>query len=188
MSLYHPDDARWFLNCDETQHKLSNAPNKGGPTTNTWVNNSFPRSGERITESSPHITGMYTVNLAGEPLPPLFIFDTAAKNEENYSVDIDSIEGLPTVTGKYGFDEVKCLSSFVSVRKKGSMDTDLWAEYNETIVMGCYLKMSKEVVRCPLTNKILSGPVVLKTDSGPGRLANVCKRVGSSGRIVTNGV
>ena len=37
----------------------------------------------------------YTVNLAGEALPPLYIFDSKCKNDENFSVDLRACDGLP---------------------------------------------------------------------------------------------
>ena len=83
VSLFHPDDARYFLNTGDTQHQFSSANRKGGLQTNSWGNNSFPRSGERVTESSRHTTGVYTVNLSGEVLPPLYILDTKAKDPQN---------------------------------------------------------------------------------------------------------
>ena len=171
VSLYHPEDARYFLNCDETQHPFTTAGNKGGSTTTRYSNPSFPRSGERGIENSRHTSGLYTVNLFGEVLPPLYIFDSKAKEEANFTVDSRNAVGLPEVTGIYGLYRPTCFSSGLSVRKKGGTDTSLWAEYNEKIIKPCYPRMSKHIVRCPRTNKLLQGPLILKTDAGPGRLS-----------------
>jgi len=159
------------LNTDETHHKLSTASDKGGPTTNSYACASFPRSGERITESSRHTTGVYAVNLAGEVLPPLYIYDSKAKKEENFAVDPEIVERLPKVAGRYGLLKKTEFGSFVSVRRKGSMDTSLWAKFNEEVILPCYPNVAKKVTRCPITHKILSGPLIVKTDAGPGRLA-----------------
>ena len=171
VTLYHPDDARWFLNCDETHHTLSTASNKGGSRSFRRINPSFPRSGERTVESARHFTGLYTVNLAGEALPPLYIFDSKCQNDENFSVDLRACDGLPEVTGKYGYNKLTSIGSYVAVRKKGGTDAPLWNEFNETVLQPLYPRMSKTVKRCPITQKMLEGPLVTKTDAGPGRLA-----------------
>ena len=171
VSLYHPDDARFFLNTDETQHRFSNAGNKGGSTARTWTNSSFPRSGERTIESSRHTSGVYTTNLFGETLPPLYIIDSKAKNQENFKVDPRICLGLPEVIGRYGFGKQYNFSSNVAVRGKGGMNSSLWSQFVENVIAPCYPNRSPKVERCPRTNKILKGPVILKTDAGPGRLA-----------------
>jgi len=50
---------------------MSTKGNKGGSKRRRYANNSFPRSGERVVETSSHTTGLYGYTLAGEPLPPL---------------------------------------------------------------------------------------------------------------------
>ena len=104
VSLYHEDDLRWFLNTDETHHTFSTASKKGGSTTQSYANNSFPRSGEPVIENSRHTTGVYTTNAAGEVLPPLYIFDSKAQDKLNYKIELRVSDGLPTVTCRYGLD------------------------------------------------------------------------------------
>ena len=113
----------------------------------------------------------YTVNLAGEALPPLYIFDSKCQNDDNFSIDLRACDGLPEVTGKYGLDKLTCIASYVAVRKKGGTDAPLWTDFNETVLQPLYPRMAKTVKRCPITQKMLEGPLVTKTDSGPGRLA-----------------
>ena len=177
MSLYHQDDLRWFLNTDETHHTFSTASKKGGSTTQSYANNSFPFSGEPVIKNSRHTTGVYTTNAAGEVLPPLYIFDSKAQDEKNYKIDLRACDGLPTVTGKYGLDKVQTFHSFVAVRKKGSMDTSLWKAFNKDIILPCYPNIANKVVRCPITKKILKGPVIMKTDAGPGRLSKTLESI-----------
>ena len=71
----------------------------------------------------------------------------------------------------YGLTTQTRFPSFISVRPKRSMDTGLWTKFNDTVIAPCYPNVAKEVTRCPVTNKILSGPLILKTDAGPGRLS-----------------
>ena len=126
MSLIHPDDVDWFVTLDETHHKLSNEGNKGGMSTTRWANGSFPRSGDRVVSLQSHITGVYAYNLRGDMLPSLFMFESKSQEPENYKIDTRICENVPTVTGKYGEDEVKCYVS---------MDVSLWSMYNRKCVM-----------------------------------------------------
>ena len=146
VSLYHPDDLRWFLNTDETHHTFSTASKKGGSTTQSWANVSFQRPGQPVVESARHTTGVYTTNAAGEVLPPMYIFDSKAKDEENFTIDLRACDGLPSVTGYYGTGKLTTFNhSFVSCRSKGSMDTSLWAEFNRTVILPCYPNIAKKV-------------------------------------------
>ena len=178
VSLIHPDDVDWFVTLDKTHHKLSNEGNKGGMSTTRWANGSFPRSGDRVVSLQSHITGVYAYNLRGDMLPPLFIFESKSKEPENYKIDPRICNNLPTVTGKYGGDEVKCYASEVAVRKKGSMDVSLWSTYNRKCVMAPYEnRISPTPVRDPVTKKLISGPMIEKTDAGPGRLTKEAESI-----------
>ena len=157
---------------DETHHRFSTKGNKGGSTTQRYANASFPRSGDRYTENSQHTTGVYGVTLGGEALPPLYILDTSSKNEDNYKIDPEICKGLPIVKAKYAGDVSMSWPSSLAVRKKGSMDTSLWTLFNKKIILRCYKgKLSPLPVRDPITLKMITGPLINKTDSGPGRLA-----------------
>jgi len=171
VSLFHDNDSCYFLNTDETQHKFLTARNKGDSTTISYANVLFPRLGECIVESLRHTTGCHTVNLAGEVLPPRYIFDSKAKEEDKFCVDLNIAVGLPEVHGVYGLYETTCYAPYFAVCRKGLMDTSLWSQFNETAILNCYPRCNKTIVRCPLTNKLLQGPVVIKTNAGPGYLA-----------------
>ena len=127
VSLVHPDDVDWFVMLDETHHRYSSKGNKGGQTELRFACPSFPRVGDRVVGSVHHTTGVYAFNLRGDPLPPLYIFDTSSKNTDNYKIDSKILVGLPVVSGRYGQDKVHTFPSFVSMHKKGLMDTSLWA-------------------------------------------------------------
>ena len=86
-------------------------------------------------DGSQHITGVYSTTLAGEALPPLYIFESKAK-EENYAIDPAILVGLPTVRGKYGGDIVRTHSSNVAMRPKGSMDISLWEMFRQVFNPG----------------------------------------------------
>jgi len=172
ISLIHPDDANWFITLDETHHAFSTKGNKGGSTEVRFTNPCFPRSGDRVIENSHHTTGVYGYTLAGEVLPPLYILSTGSKNEANYKFDPAVCRGLPMVTAKYAGDKVKAWPSCIAIRPKGSMDTPLWHDLNKNVFLKCYKgKVSPVPIRDPITKKLIRGPLISKTDAGPGRLA-----------------
>ena len=133
--LFHPEDVHFFLNTDETQHKFTTAGNKGGSTITTYTNTSFPCSGKRVTESSRHTAGVYTVNLAGEVLPPLYVTDTKSQLEENFAIDSRICIGLPEVIGAYGMYQPTKFTPWLAVHRKGSMDISLWTQFNENVLI-----------------------------------------------------
>ena len=60
----------------------------------------------------------------------------------------------------------------------GSVDTSLWHEHNRAVYIPCFKgKISAEPVRDPVTLKLISGPVITKTDAGPGRLSKEAESI-----------
>ena len=178
ISLIHPDDVHWFLTMDETHHAFTTKGNKGGSTRIRYANTSFPRTGERVVDNAYHTTGVYGFTLGGEPLPPLYILSTSSVNAENYRLDPRVCEGLPMVSAKYGQDELTTHPSMVAIRKKGSMDTGLWHQLCRDCYMKCYKdRIAPEPVRDPATGKLLKGPLIVKTDAGPGRLSREAESI-----------
>ena len=178
VSLIHPDDIYWFIILDETHHKLSLERNKGGTTKLLWINPLFPRSGDRVVATQNNITGVYTCNLAGEFFPPLYIFKTKSKIPEKFNIDPQVCGGLPVVSGMFGQNEIRSYTSEVAVRKKGSMDTSLWSAYNRQCVLHPMRgEISPLPVRDPITKKLITGPLIKKTDGGPCRLSKEAESV-----------
>ena len=178
ISLIHPDDINWFLTCDETHHAYSSEGTNGGSQSIRFASNSFQRSGEPCVKSAAHTTGVYGTTCGGEPLPPLYIFSTSAKDEEKYTYDPLIGKTLPMVTTKYADPLHKTRPSFVVVRETGSMDTRLWHDLNRLVYIPCFKdRISPEPVRDPVTQKLISGPLIVKTDSGPGRLSKEAESI-----------
>jgi hypothetical protein len=115
------------------------------------------------------VTGVYATNAAGEALPPMYIFDSGAKLEQNFRVKTTWLDGLPVIKGRFGCPELIEESSFFSVRSRGSMDDSLFIEYIEKVVLPLYPNISKTTEFDPVNGRLLRGPVILKVDSGPGR-------------------
>ena len=82
-------------------------------------------------------------------------------------------KGFLMVSAKYGQDEERTHPSMVAIQRKGSMDTGLW---HHQLCRDCYMKcykdhISPELVWDPAPGKLLKGPLIVKTDVGPGRLS-----------------
>ena len=160
---------RRIINMDETHHDLSITGDKGGSRAIVYSNPNLQRGYRKTVKAGRHVTGCYATNSAGEALPPLYIFDSGAKVEANYRVKLSWLNGLPEVTGRYGCPERVTQASFYSVRARGSMDDSLFNDYVERVVLPLYPNISK-TAKFDGTGKLLCGPVILKVDSGPGRI------------------
>ncbi len=171
VGLIHEDNVNWFLTLNETHHEFLYEGTKGGAATGRCINPSFPCSGKRCIVSNFHTTGVYCTTLHGEPLPPLLILSMGLNNEDNYKVDTRVCEGLPNVLASYGGNVETLYSSFISICK-GLMDTGLWQKLLHDLYIPLYEgRISAEPICDPLSNNLLSGPLIVKTDNGPGRLS-----------------
>ena len=116
------------------------------------------------------MTGVYGTTLRGEPLPPMYILSTNSLNEDDYKIDPRVNRGLPIVVASYG-KVMAAHWSAISVRHKGSMDTGLWHQLLKDVYVPLYeRRLFPEPIRDPVT-KLLSGPLIVKMDAGPGRLS-----------------
>ena len=161
---------RRIINMDETHHDLSLTGDKGGSRSLVYNNPNLQRGYKKTVKPGRHVTGVYATNASGEALPPLYIFDSGAKIEANYRIKLSWLEGLPVVTGRFGCPDIVEVASFYSVRAKGSMDDSLFNDYVERVVLPLYPNISKHARFDAITGKLLCGPVILKIDSGPGRI------------------
>ena len=192
---FRDDDVkRRIINMDETHHDLSITTERGGPRSTMYHNPLLQRGYKRTVKAGRHVTGVYATNAAGETLPPMYIFDSSANIESNYRVKVSWLDGLPNVEGRFGCPTRVESASFYSVRSSGSMDDSLFNDYVDRVILPLYPNISKTamsdantgelcdvvVIRCCscsnfcplfiLSGKLLCGPVILKVDSGPGRL------------------
>ena len=190
ISLIHTGDLNWFLKTDKTHHPFTTEGNKGGSTAHRYLKNLFHRSGERCLQSTTHTTGVYGTTGAGYSLPPMYVFSSNAKDPEDFQIEGTVCEGLPVVQAKYA-DDV-CFASYpshVAVRHTGSVDTSLWHELNRAVYIPCVKgKISAEPVRDPVTLKLISGPLVVKTDAGPGRLSKEAESIDFRTEMAAMGV
>ena len=129
---------------DETHHDLSVTGDRGGPRCITYHSPKYQRGVKRGVKSSRHVTGVYATNAGGESLPPMYIFDSGAKIESNFRVKTTWLEGLPTVSGRFGCPTRRDdLPSFFAVRSRGSMDDSLLNDYIDNVVLPLYPNIAK---------------------------------------------
>ena len=190
ISLIHPDNNNWFLAADETHHPFSTEGNQGGSTAQCNSSNLFHRSGERCLQSTTHTTGMYGTTGAGHSLPLMFLFSSGAKVPEDFQIKDAVCEGLPVVRSKYADNVLFAKHPYhVAVCHMGSVDTSLWHELNRVVYIPCFKgKISVEPVRDPVTLKLISRPVVTKTDAGPGHLSKEAESIDFRTEMAVMGV
>ena len=162
------EELRRIVNFDETDHPFTTENDKGGSRSVRWGDLKLGKGTERGTRGSRHTTGIYGSNAAGEAMPPVYCFDSSAANIENYQVKSTWVDGLPKVRGKYGCPTTEDYESFVSVRKSGCTDEQLMQQIIEDVYLPLYPNCQKDTVR--VNGKLVAGPIILKTDSGQGRL------------------
>ena len=159
---------------DETEVECGVTLDASGPRSKTYGNPGLNRAGSRITRNSRHTTAGLAVNMAGELLPPLLIYDTKAKNTGNYAIKDEWVDDLGYTRGKYGHKEFIQRLPFIAVRSSGGMDTDLFMEYIEEVTFDLYPKETCSLeIEFDQFGRLVKGPVLWNVDSGPGRLAAV---------------
>jgi hypothetical protein len=105
---------RRIINMDETHHDLSITSDKGGSRAVSYHNPLYQRGAVRGVKSARHAT-----NAAGEALPPFYVYDSSAKSDENFRVKVSWLEGLPSVSGRYGCPTLVESDSFHAIRPRG---------------------------------------------------------------------
>ena len=115
-------------------------------------------------KSNTHTTGVYGTTGAGFPMPVLYVMSSTAKDADKFTINPAICEGLPVVRAKYADDIFYSdHPSYVAVRHTGSVDTKLWHDLNRHIYVPCFRgKISKEPIRDPITNKLISGPLIVE--------------------------
>ena len=180
-------EADRIINFDETEHSFTTQYDKGGNRALRYGDSSLPKGKNKGTRGSSHTTGIYGSTAAGTAMPPCFIFDTNAKEKENFQLKASWCADLPKVKGKYGCPTTIESDSYVSVRKSGCTDEQLMQQLIEDVYLPLYPNVCKETKR-DADGKFLCGPVIFKTDSGQGRLAATWESLEFRERMMEKGV
>ena len=155
------------MNIDETHHKKSSEGEKGGTRSMSLTNPNLPRAGSKYAkDDGNHVSACYGCTPL-EALPPVIIYKSTAKDPKNIRIKPSWVKGLPTVMGKWGFDRPTLMDSQVCARSKGSMEEDLFVQTCLSY-KALYPNLAPRF-KWDKDGKVIEGPVMMKTDSGPGR-------------------
>ena len=98
---YGDEAVRQIIIMDESQHPFRTDVDRGGSRSMTYGTDLFCRQGQHGTHGARHTTGIYAFNASGKTLPPLYIFDSTAKDEEHFQMKSSWVKGLPMVNHEH---------------------------------------------------------------------------------------
>ena len=155
--LYHPDEIIWFQSMDDTHHPL-NKGREGGdelPQPNIYPD----RIQSSRFEYSHH--GMLYHKPVGSDSYNLHLWLKGIKFGK-FDIEPCWVDGLRTVTGKFGRDKKLLWHSSVVVRQKIFVDESLFWICVVTIVLNTYPSDLRTIEREYRTGQLLKIPVFSK--------------------------
>ena len=154
-----PNQLDRIFNMDESAISFDGSESvAGGRPSVTIYDPNLPRSGKPATKSAVKVTFIGGSNAAKEPLPAHYQFPTAATQEENEKLRLETAKYMMKTRGRFGHDEEKEFPATIDMNEKGGMDT-------------VELKKLFENSYAPLWPDMEDKPgkrVMCKCDSGPG--------------------
>ena len=126
----------------------------------TYYDVHFPQLGKATSKSALTTTMISGSTAAGEPLPPHFQFQTSAQSAEAEAIRIETIRYMLDVKGTFGHESEQSFPISLGLNHKGGMDDEEFFEYVKKSIMKLY----------PDAAPVRGRWVVIKCDSGPGRL------------------
>jgi len=171
---------RNILNFDETCLSLDGSSiNRGGRPAAYYHDPRLPQVGISTSKTSQTITMITGSNAWGEALPPHFQFMTSAQTDEGKQIRNECVRYMKNVKGEFGLGEMASRRVAYGMNEKGGMDEEEFAKYIRNSIMPLYPNASPEKGKW----------VVLKCDSGPGRLnLDLLADLRTSGFILFPGV
>ena len=158
------DKLRQILNFDETSLSLDGSSiNRGGRPAAYWFDPRLPQVGITTAKTSYSSTMITGSNAYGEALPPHFQFVSSAQTDDAKMITVDCIRYMKKVRGVFGMGAGASEESFgvtIGLNEKGGMDMEEFAKYLRNSIMPLYPNAAPEFGKW----------VILKCDSGPGRL------------------
>ena len=169
-----------LMNLDETCISLDGSQgNRGGRPPVVFYDPRFPAPTLATSKSALTSTMIAGCTAKGEALPPHFQFQTKAKTEERERIRVEVAEFSPDVRGQFGFDEVTSMPASFGLNEKGGMDDTEFEKYLMTSIVPLW----------PNAKPVKGYWVIIKVDSGPGRLnSEMLARLRRLGSILYPGV
>ena len=161
--VHIPDEMLSLItNLDETNLSLCGATQtRGGRPEALIYDPRFPMVGKATSKSSLSTTMIAGSTAAGEALPPHIQFATKAKSPEAMRLDFDVVEHVPQVLGRFGCEEERAWPVTFGQNEKGGMDDVEFEKYLMNSIVPLY----------PHAKDKKGHRVIIKVDSGPGRLS-----------------
>ena len=171
---------RNILNFDETCLSLDGSSiNRGGRPAAYYHDPRLPQVGISTSKSSQTITMITGSNAWGEALPPHFQFMSSAQTDEGKQIRNECVGYMKRTIGNFGLGEQKSLPVSIGMNEKGGMDEEEFAKYIRNAIIPLYPDAAPEKGKW----------VILKCDSGPGRLnLDLLADLRTSGFILFPGV
>ena len=159
--VFFPGQLRRIGNVDETDGSLDDTTGqRGGRPPMTFMAPDVCGGGTSVNKSGYSATIICGSNAAGEPYPPHFQLKTMAQTDETQRLSVDWFVHCKNVVAQHGFPIRVSLPCTFGMNEKAGMNSIEFDKY-----------LMKAIV--PLYPDIEDKPgkrVILKVDSGPGRM------------------
>jgi len=159
--LFLPGQKERIVNVDETDGTIDDTSGQpGGCPPIVFTGSDVPSGLTSVNKCSYKTTLIFGSTAAGEPIPPHFLFKTAAKTSEGQRISIEWFSLCPRLRGKFGHDVPKDVPVIFGMNEKGGMNSVELQKYMKTVIF-------------PLHPDIADVPgkrVLMKVDSGPGHM------------------
>eukprot|EP00985_Skeletonema_marinoi_P026211 scaffold20141_cov66-Skeletonema_marinoi.AAC.1 len=133
---------------------------KGGRPEAIVYSTRLPNLGNQTIKNSASTTMITRSTAAGEPIPPHFQFATAAQSEETMRFRVEMLTYFSAVKGKWGHESDTSFLPTIGMNEKGGMNDPEFEKYFLENIVRLY----------PDAADVPGKRVMLKVDSGPGRL------------------
>lgn len=158
--VYHPGVEHRMIQADEFAVSLSGSEEgKGGRPAQTHSNPNLPEAGKPVQQSSVMATVMVAFTFGCEPIPPLFILPSKAKQPR---INVKMIQNCPYLDVQLGMKgKHPCPPEFAYNRKAGMNGEffKVWADHLKRY--------------WPDMDDAPGKRVLLKSDGGPGRSGDI---------------
>ena len=133
---------------------------RGGRPEATFYYGGLPNLGNQSIKNSLSTTMITGSTAAGDAIPPHFQFSTAAQTADTHRFRYDALEFMLMVKGKWGHENETAFMPSFGINEKGGMNDEEFEKYFATNLTKLY----------PDAKDVKGKRVMLKVDSGPGRL------------------
>ena len=162
-TIFPEEQLHNILNIDETCLSLDGSKGaRGGRPEVIFFDPRFPLVGKETSKSGLTTTMIGGSTAAGEALPPHFQFQTSAQTAEREQMRVDMMQFVPAgIYGHFGNGEEKLWPVTFAMNAKGGMDDEEFEKYVFNSIVPLY----------PNAEDKPGKRVMIKVDSGPGRMA-----------------